>query len=191
MTESVADPQTKVCPQCAEEVKAAALICRFCRYDFAPTAGKADPVQSTAAATNLTRAPVSSTAPAAIPAKQASKAPWLIVVGIIAVVVAGVFLVNNGSAGKTLPAEVKSWCSANVAAVVAQGRRLGVPVPGALRIKVGNTTTPAAAWGANLPESVWAVIMLDQGTMEQLAVLWRSSNQEGYNKACQAAWDQH
>jgi hypothetical protein len=25
---------TKVCPQCAEEVKAAAKICRFCRYEF-------------------------------------------------------------------------------------------------------------------------------------------------------------
>ena len=28
---------TKVCPQCAEEVKAAAKICRFCRYEFPPT----------------------------------------------------------------------------------------------------------------------------------------------------------
>lgn len=25
---------TKICPQCAEEVKAAAKICRFCRYEF-------------------------------------------------------------------------------------------------------------------------------------------------------------
>ena len=36
MTEPDPDSQTKVCPQCAEEVKAAALICRFCRYEFAP-----------------------------------------------------------------------------------------------------------------------------------------------------------
>jgi hypothetical protein len=36
VTEPDPDPQTKVCPQCAEEVKAAALICRFCRYEFAP-----------------------------------------------------------------------------------------------------------------------------------------------------------
>lgn len=28
------EPETKVCPQCAEEVKAAAKICRFCQYQF-------------------------------------------------------------------------------------------------------------------------------------------------------------
>jgi Uncharacterised protein family UPF0547 len=28
------EPEFKVCPQCAEEVKAAARICRFCRFEF-------------------------------------------------------------------------------------------------------------------------------------------------------------
>ena len=28
------EPTFKVCPQCAEEVKGAALICRYCRYEF-------------------------------------------------------------------------------------------------------------------------------------------------------------
>jgi hypothetical protein len=28
------DEATKICPQCAETVKAGARICRFCRYEF-------------------------------------------------------------------------------------------------------------------------------------------------------------
>jgi hypothetical protein len=28
------EPKTKVCPQCAEEVKAAAKVYRFCQYQF-------------------------------------------------------------------------------------------------------------------------------------------------------------
>jgi predicted amidophosphoribosyltransferase len=32
----LAEAATKICPQCAEEVKAAALICHYCRYEFGP-----------------------------------------------------------------------------------------------------------------------------------------------------------
>jgi hypothetical protein len=35
LVEGSSEP-TKVCPQCAETVKAAAKICRFCRYEFPP-----------------------------------------------------------------------------------------------------------------------------------------------------------
>lgn len=31
----VAQPETKVCPDCAEEVKAEVKICRYCRHEFA------------------------------------------------------------------------------------------------------------------------------------------------------------
>jgi hypothetical protein len=33
---------TKTCPMCAEDVKVAARICRFCRYEFPPDPGSAD-----------------------------------------------------------------------------------------------------------------------------------------------------
>ena len=31
---------TKTCPRCAEQVKPAALVCRFCGYDFAVTSAQ-------------------------------------------------------------------------------------------------------------------------------------------------------
>jgi hypothetical protein len=34
---------TKTCPQCAEQVKAAALVCRFCRYEFGPAPSSGQP----------------------------------------------------------------------------------------------------------------------------------------------------
>jgi uncharacterized paraquat-inducible protein A len=38
------DPRnTKVCPRCAEKVKAAALVCRFCQYEFDPSTVRAAP----------------------------------------------------------------------------------------------------------------------------------------------------
>ena len=49
VTGSDPDAPTKICPQCAEEVKSAALICRFCRYEFAASPPFAIPVQPLAA----------------------------------------------------------------------------------------------------------------------------------------------
>lgn len=35
-SEAALPPATKVCPDCAEEVRVEARICRFCRHEFAP-----------------------------------------------------------------------------------------------------------------------------------------------------------
>jgi hypothetical protein len=42
-------PKLKTCPMCAEEVQAAARICRFCRHEFAPAA-EVEPETPTASA---------------------------------------------------------------------------------------------------------------------------------------------
>ena len=34
LASSVGDEAMKICPDCAEEIKAAALLCRYCRHDF-------------------------------------------------------------------------------------------------------------------------------------------------------------
>lgn len=46
-------PTLKTCPDCAEQVQAAARICRFCRYEF-PTEPDAEPKQPPASRTRHT-----------------------------------------------------------------------------------------------------------------------------------------
>ena len=60
---------TKVCPDCAETVRGAALICRFCRFRFAsPEAAEGLSHQVVTAASS--RAPVSPPAPGSPPASS-------------------------------------------------------------------------------------------------------------------------
>src|SRR5450756_2794928 len=74
VTEPAADPQTKVCPQCAEEVKAAALICRFCRYEFGPLPDEPAP-SATPVLQSTQPAPASSGTPdGAVPRSRADLA---------------------------------------------------------------------------------------------------------------------
>src|SRR5450756_433443 len=74
VTEPAADPQTKVCPQCAEEVKAAALTCRFCRYEFEPLPDEPAP-SATPVPQSTQPAPASSGTPdGAVPRSRADLA---------------------------------------------------------------------------------------------------------------------
>lgn len=45
-TDAAALPNTRECPRCAETVKAAAKVCRFCGCELAPTTPPAEPVNA-------------------------------------------------------------------------------------------------------------------------------------------------
>ncbi len=50
-----ATPDTKICPMCAEEVKAAARICRFCGHKFEFQEGMTDPIEKVKDERNIER----------------------------------------------------------------------------------------------------------------------------------------
>ena len=68
------DLQTKICPQCAEEVKAAARICRFCRFDFEPLPDGIDSGLTSGAQNTLPAATSSGTPDGSVPRSRASLA---------------------------------------------------------------------------------------------------------------------
>jgi Uncharacterised protein family UPF0547 len=114
------DTGTKVCPQCAEEVKAAARICRFCHYDFAATTATGTPAADGQAA---------STRGAAAGAQEAAQRRMgrAVLTGLIvfAVAAAGVvFIANQLDPG--LSDAQATWCRANDAAVRRTARSLGI-----------------------------------------------------------------
>lgn len=85
MSELVPDPQTKVCPQCAEEVKAAARACRFCSHQFVPLLDGPAPVRLAASPSEQHSNAASGDSQKVTPAKQSPKPPWarLIVFNIL------------------------------------------------------------------------------------------------------------
>lgn len=74
MTEPDPDSQTKVCPQCAEEVKAAALICRFCRFEFEPLPDAPAPSATPVPQTTQPAATSSGTPDGSVPRSRADLA---------------------------------------------------------------------------------------------------------------------
>jgi Uncharacterised protein family UPF0547 len=74
MTEPTPDPRTKVCPQCAEEVKAAALVCRFCRFEFGPLPDASAPGPISVSPTAQPAATSSGTPDGSVPRSRADLA---------------------------------------------------------------------------------------------------------------------
>ncbi len=95
MSETVPDPQTKVCPQCAEEVKAAARICRFCGYQFDPLAAGTGPARTALSPNEQGASRVPVTASTVTPAKTGAKAPWFIALGVVGVIVIGAVVMSG------------------------------------------------------------------------------------------------
>lgn len=92
MSEPVPDPQTKVCPQCAEEVKAAARVCRFCSHQFEPLLDGPAPVQPAASPSEQHSSAASADGQKVAATRPSTKPPWARAIVLTVVVWAVVIL---------------------------------------------------------------------------------------------------
>lgn len=104
-----AAPSSKTCPQCAEEVKAAALVCRFCGHTFDASASGRDP------SVNSGQRALSSTKGGRL----------VLVMGAVGLLTAGYLLVGR----LPLADAEDSWCQANVELVALMADSLSLPPP--------------------------------------------------------------
>ena len=114
MTGEAATDEGKACPRCAETVKAAARVCRYCQFEFEAPAlegsgGSAAPPTDRQAA----------------PAGDRSMVVLVAIAVVLVLVVGGYLWISNGS--KTLTDAERVWCaSGHDGEVTAAGRKLGV-----------------------------------------------------------------
>ena len=105
-------PGTKVCPDCAETVLAAARVCRFCRFGFSVLQGAAESTASHPDATDADGPPTSAPsvdAHAAAPRQRTLR--FVLVMGsLVAVGILGVVLLLA-----PVPPRLKEWAYAGFA----------------------------------------------------------------------------
>ena len=172
------DAGTKVCPQCAEEVKAAARICRFCGYEFDPLASGSGPVRTALSPNSV--APAAATAIA----RQRSKTPLVVLLLAVLVVAVGAFLVMKQS---SVSDAASIWCAGNGDAVVAAGRQLGVYPPDALPVRISNavfTVGGLRSTGVSI-DDIEKVLSGDSSLITD----WQTADSGSFARACGAAFD--
>jgi hypothetical protein len=118
------EAQTKTCPQCAEEVKAGARICRFCSYSFEPVeAAAASPakVVPTSGSTGASAGPTAKTSRSMLP---------FILVGLVLAAVVGGFAFVQRNPSPALSDAASIWCrnGDHLVAMNDAAARLGIDI---------------------------------------------------------------
>jgi hypothetical protein len=127
----LAEAITKICPDCAEEIKAAAKVCRFCGYRFDGAIGESSksvnavsvqPDEGRSVATSSFSPPAPSPQPTARPIPtqvHAVRDKVLTVIGLSAWALAGIGIVV-GAAFAHEPSQPGSKAKSNVSAEISQ-----------------------------------------------------------------------